>query len=436
MSRSQVIYRLVIPASLWNAAFGELVTHRRDLAWGRLRRSFHGFTCDLIVDRMRFRRELPNGSELSSLDDWIVISCPTHPAQEALRRAVDASSLKEGQLMVLVQPGLGVERNGWTGVVIENDKAYPLDEIHLVGPQMPIFNRLADEGFANRESDDRWSRQSGALGEKVFQRFRKLNVVLIGAGRLGSLIAEGLIRSGLDRLAVVDPDVLEPHNLNATIGSRSRDIGIPKVQSLVAYLHRVQPDALLSGLQRTVNHPDVFEKARPADLLVSCVDNDEARHQASNIASRLVKVHLDLGTIVRRPADANVGSRQAIASDANALDYAREIAADVRLLLPGCCVECVRAESITSDVTENRAIWQLGGRAGSLISINYLAVGCGMQMLFDFLAGSIRGSFWQRMRWQQGAGIESIAGYVRSNGNCEFCRPIESTARPSNRRNG
>lgn len=436
MSRSQINYRLIIPSSLWNGAFGELITHRRELAWGRLRRSFHGFTCDLIVDRMRFRRELPKGSELSSLDDWIVICCPINPTEEALRQAVVTSMLKQGQVMVLVQPGLGVERNGWTGVVIENDKAYPLNEIHLVGPQLPVFNRLVDEVTPNREPDERWSRQSGALGETVFRRFRQLNVLLIGAGRLGSLIAEGLVRSGLDRLTVVDPDVLEPHNLNATIGSRNSDIGKPKVQSLLDYLHGVQPDALLSGLQRTVNHPDVFEKARPADLLVSCVDNDEARHQASNIASRLVKVHLDLGTIVRRPDNANAGSRQAISSNAIALDYDREIGADIRLLLPGCCVDCVRAESIATDLTENRASWQLGGRAGSLISINYLAVGCGMQMLFDFLAGSIRGSFWHRLRWQQGAGIESLAGYVRSNGNCEFCRPIETTARKRNRNSG
>ena len=183
--------------------------------------------------------------------------------------------------MALVQPGVGVERNAWNGVVIENKHAFPINEIRLIGPQMPVFHREAIHEKPNRGPDDRWSRQSGALGETIFQRFRQLNAILIGAGRLGSLIAEGLIRSGLQRLTVVDPDVLEPHNLNATIGSRNRDIGKPKVQSLLRYLHRVQPRALLCGLQRQVDHPDVFEKARAADLLVSCVDNDEARHQAA-----------------------------------------------------------------------------------------------------------------------------------------------------------
>ena len=86
MSHSQVIYRLIIPASLWNAAFGELITQRREFAWGRLRRSIHGFTCDLIVDRLRFRRELPNGSELSSLDDWVVIRCPSNSPPDASKR--------------------------------------------------------------------------------------------------------------------------------------------------------------------------------------------------------------------------------------------------------------------------------------------------------------------------------------------------------------
>lgn len=416
LHRIDLTYRLMMPASLWQGAFGELVSQRRPFAWGRLRRSFHGYTCDLVVDRMRFRNTPPNGSEFSQLDDWVVVVGTRDTDPEMIRHLLESSGLRSGQWLVLVQPGLGADRSGWLGFVADHQHVWPLDEIHLIGPGMRVFRREGPSTPTSQHaSDDLWSRQRGALGERVFSRFCTLHALLIGAGRLGSLIAEALVRSGIRRLTIVDPDTLERHNLNATVGARTRDVGKAKTKNLLRFLHAIHPETLLSGLQRSADHPDVYEAARPADLIISCLDNDSARHHVSTkIANPLIKVHLDLGTIIRRPDRTT-----------DTTDYARELGADIRLLLPGTCVDCADArvfpELVVEDPASNLPAWQRGGRTGSLISINYIAAGCAMQMIFDLLADRLRGSYWQRLRWNQGTGIESTAGHVVSSGNCPTC---------------
>lgn len=59
---------------------------------------------------------------------------------------------------------------------------------------------------------------------------------LIGAGALGSAIAEELLRSGVSRLHVMDHDRLAPHNLARHIG-RHGEIFDPKGVSVVALAH-------------------------------------------------------------------------------------------------------------------------------------------------------------------------------------------------------
>ncbi|TWT89159.1 ThiF family adenylyltransferase [Stieleria varia] len=434
---SNFIRRLIIPSSLWNNAYGELATGRQQIAWGYVQRSFHDHFCDLIVRHMRFGETPPSGRKLSAMDDWLLLDNPSSTGESTVRHRIEQSELCSGQWMVYLQTGLGDDHSGWIGLIAGGDQLVPLDEVRLVGPRMPVFSRAENAPPINDEPA-RWSRQVGALGENVFRRVHESSVLLIGAGRLGGLMGESLVRSGVQKLIVTDPDEIESHNLDATFGTRESDLGRFKTVRLVEHLNEIRPDAHLVGLTRTADDPLVLEKAKCVDLLVSCVDNPDAREQASRIAARLVKPHLDLGTIVRhrvspQPDDLGGDVSENESPLSFDLEYDRDLGADVRLLLPGCCVRCVSAvdvSSMTSDSTlttpqasdiELTPDWQRGGRTGSLVSLNSMAVGVAMQMWFDFLAGRINGPFWHRLRWEQGVGIQSVAQRVHSPGKCEIC---------------
>jgi len=65
-----------------------------------------------------------------------------------------------------------------------------------------------------------------------------LPCALIGCGALGAKLGEFLVREGIAQLTLVDPDVLEPHNLTRhTLGRSS--LGLPKAKELKQHLERI-----------------------------------------------------------------------------------------------------------------------------------------------------------------------------------------------------
>lgn len=71
--------------------------------------------------------------------------------------------------------------------------------------------------------------------------------VLIGAGAIGSLVTETLVREGaFERLAVIDHDTFLPHNIaRHTLGARS--VGHPKAAALADRFARLRDDLALSA---------------------------------------------------------------------------------------------------------------------------------------------------------------------------------------------
>ena len=62
------------------------------------------------------------------------------------------------------------------------------------------------------------------------QRLEAARVILFGIGGVGSWCAEGLIRSGIGHLTMVDPDVVMPSNINRQVPATTRTIGRPKAE--------------------------------------------------------------------------------------------------------------------------------------------------------------------------------------------------------------
>lgn len=80
--------------------------------------------------------------------------------------------------------------------------------------------------------------------------FREARVIIFGAGGVGSWCAEGLVRSGVRHLTIVDPDRVNPTNVNRQLQATSRTIGEVKVEALKARLMEINPDAEITALQK------------------------------------------------------------------------------------------------------------------------------------------------------------------------------------------
>jgi molybdopterin/thiamine biosynthesis adenylyltransferase/rhodanese-related sulfurtransferase len=80
------------------------------------------------------------------------------------------------------------------------------------------------------------------VGEAGQKRLLDAQVLLVGAGGLGSPIGLYLAAAGVGTLGVVDPDVVDTSNLQRQILHRSADAGVPKVDSAERAIRDLNPD--------------------------------------------------------------------------------------------------------------------------------------------------------------------------------------------------
>jgi len=236
-----------------------------------------------------------------------------------------------------------------------------------------------------------WSRTQGALGgREVWNRWVRHPMAVIGLGRSGSLVAESLAGSGVRSLCLIDPDVIEVHNLAEMALVDAADLGRPKVEAIAERLRARNPDCRIEAIPHGVTDPDARGIAAAHPWLFQCVDNDAARLAGALLATAYHRVLLDIGTGIQFA------------------DSSRSMGADIRLILPGDgCLLCRGGVSDLRSGIANALAGNLadrsGGnqsqRAGSLRSLNQVATGLALRMAEDVLTERLTRSTWLRLEF-------------------------------------
>ncbi len=112
------------------------------------------------------------------------------------------------------------------------------------------------------------------LGEDVMERLAETRVILFGVGGVGSWCAEGLIRSGIGHLTIVDADDVSVSNINRQGMATVRTIGRPKVDALRDKLADINPDAEIVPLKKVYSAESGAEfNLDSFDYVVDAVDS-------------------------------------------------------------------------------------------------------------------------------------------------------------------
>jgi len=411
-------YELVLSRELWETTLPDLLMNPGRLAVGTCRRNRHEGADELLVESLQTTDRTPSGDARPPMCDWVVLGAPGQAAGDDVRAWLDRLQPRKTQLLAVGLVGLGAERSEWNGTVVENGEVRPLEAIRVVGPGMLRAGRKPEDCLELSAGDlQRWSRTRGALGDATWRKVAAARVLLIGAGRNGSAIAFPLVALGIRALTVVDPDHLNLENLDAGFCVTEQDVGRAKTEALQERLHAFRSDCSITSLPHSATHHCVAAKAASVDLIVTCVDRDTPRLVAARLARRFLKVHIDVGTGIT--FEENGGPPV--------------LAGDVRLLLPRmgcvCCVGGLRNEEearyellAPPGALPRRAPqpWHQQ-RAGSLITLNSLAVATAVQLWLDLLAGRLRSSYWHRLRWESGQGLRTDAAPVGPAPDCRVC---------------
>jgi hypothetical protein len=303
---------------------------------------------------------------------------------------------------LLLVAGIGASYGQIAGLVIDPaGEVRPLHRLELPGAGMFRFDlqpRLSTgepgEPYLP-DTVERWSRTRGALGIGVWRRFTALHYAVIGCGRTGSLAAADLARCGVRRLTLVDDDFVE----TSTLGESAdllfpADIGKKKAAALARQLSGQYPHLNVDCIPTSVTRFAALAALKSCDVLVVCVDNGAARLACATIAGLYSKVSLDIGTGIFASPEGR-GSPV--------------LGADIRLLLPGdLCLLChggILDEGRATQVLSSRESeagftagrdWQRE-RAGSLHSLNQIAVSMGLRLLEDLVGERVERSTWLQL---------------------------------------
>ncbi|CAK0755189.1 hypothetical protein CVIRNUC_002355 [Coccomyxa viridis] len=185
-----------------------------------------------------------------------------------------------------------------------------------------------------------------------YQAIREKTVAIVGVGGVGSVAAEMLTRCGIGRLLLYDYDKVELANMNRLF-FRPDQAGLSKTAAAAQTLRDINPDVAVEGFTMNITTLKGFDEFKASvcddqgrsrvDLVLSCVDNYEARMTINQVCLELQQNWMESG----------------VSEDA--------VSGHIQVIIPGetACFACVPPLVVASGIDE-RTLKREGVCAASL----------------------------------------------------------------------
>ncbi|MCH5174749.1 MAG: tRNA threonylcarbamoyladenosine dehydratase [Prevotellaceae bacterium] len=117
-------------------------------------------------------------------------------------------------------------------------------------------------------------REELLLGGDVMAAIASKNVIIFGVGGVGSWCAESLVRSGIERLTIVDSDRICMTNVNRQLMATMKTVGKVKVDALKERLLDINPSAQITAIQ-DIYSAETAEKFHLSsyDYIIDAIDS-------------------------------------------------------------------------------------------------------------------------------------------------------------------
>ncbi|BDA40941.1 Ubiquitin-like modifier-activating enzyme 5 [Coccomyxa sp. Obi] len=206
---------------------------------------------------------------------------------------------------------------------------------------------------------------------KDYQRIREKTIAVVGIGGVGSVAAEMLTRCGIGRLLLYDYDKVELANMNRLF-FRPEQASMNKTEAAAQTLRGINPDVAIESYTMNITTLQGFDAfkasisggdgASRVDLVLSCVDNYEARMTINQVCLEMEQTWMESG----------------VSEDA--------VSGHIQVVIPGetACFACVPPLVVASGIDE-RTLKREGVCAASLPTTMGIIAGLLVQNTLKYL---------------------------------------------------
>ena len=108
--------------------------------------------------------------------------------------------------------------------------------------------------------ENNWlDRTEKLIGKENLNKIKNANIVVFGLGGVGSYVVEGLVRSGIENIAIIDKDVVDITNINRQIIANTNTVGQPKVKVETDRILSINPNVNIIGIQEFISKDNIIE---------------------------------------------------------------------------------------------------------------------------------------------------------------------------------
>ena len=232
-----------------------------------------------------------------------ILKIHSHPG--GYSKFSDTDNFSDKDLFSSVYGWMESEEPHASAVLLPDDKIfgriiYPdlsfhhLAKVNVVGDDLIFcFSKKEETGILEFEK-----RTAQTFGKGTTNLLKNLTVAVIGCSGTGSPTIEQIVRLGVGKIILVDPDVIEEKNLNRILNSTMQDAFLRKSK---VEMFKEQIAKIGLGTEVVIFSKNLYDDKNAinclsgADFMFGCVDSVDGRHLLNQISTFYLVPYLDLG---------------------------------------------------------------------------------------------------------------------------------------------
>ena len=141
-------------------------------------------------------------------------------------------------------------------------------------------------------------RLESLIGKENLNKLQNIKIAIVGIGGVGGYVLEGLVRSGVMNITLIDGDKIDPTNLNRQIISTSNNIGELKVNEAAKRVLQINPNVIVNKFSIFLtkeNIQDIIDN--DFDYVIDACDDVDAKIELIKFCYRNdIKIISSMGT--------------------------------------------------------------------------------------------------------------------------------------------